>query len=122
MSLNELYKGLEDGGKIVIYGYCISIVAMTFRRISSPHYIEPYERLSKYRLKYNLLSLTFGWWGLPWGPIYTIDMIKINFKNGGGLDVTDDILVKLKKKYPQRTNDIFNEDITIDYDDGELIH
>lgn len=123
ISLNELYENLRKGGKIVTYGYCVSILAITFRRISSPHYIRSGERLSKYRLGYNIRSLIFGWWGLPWGPIYTIDMIKINFKNGGGIDVTDEILIKLNEKYNSSVNDeVFKDDITIDYNDSELIH
>lgn len=122
LTLNELYKGLDEGGKIVIYGYCISLLAVTLRRISPPHYIKPGERPSKYGLRYNLRSLILGWWGLPWGPVYTIDMIKINLKNGGGVDITDDILTKLVQKFGTLTNnEIFSEDITIDFDDNELV-
>jgi hypothetical protein len=33
-----------------------------------------------------LLSLLFGWWGLPWGPVRTIQALVVNFS--GGLNVT----------------------------------
>jgi hypothetical protein len=106
-----------------MYGYCVSILAITFRLVSPPYFIKPGERLSKYRLGYNIRSVLFGWWGLPWGSIYTIDMIKINFKNGGGIDITDDILAKVRLKYfPANAGTMFDEDITIEYDKHELVH
>ncbi|RKR82347.1 hypothetical protein BDD43_2523 [Mucilaginibacter gracilis] len=121
LTLNDLYNYLHRGGHIVTYGYCVSILAFTYRLVSSPHFIKPGEKISKYRLSYNIRSLLFGWWGLPWGPIYTIDMIKINAKNGGGMDVTTEILMKIKQKYDDDYNSkIFEEDITIDYEDAEL--
>ncbi|AYL96958.1 hypothetical protein [Mucilaginibacter celer] len=82
ISLSEFYDCLNKGGKIVIYGYCISLIALTYRLISPPHLIRPGESQSKFKRHYNTLSLIFGWWGFPWGPIYSIDMIKVNAKNG----------------------------------------
>ncbi len=123
MSVNQLYQSLNGGGKIVIYGYCVSILAITFRLLSSPHFVKPNERLSKYRLGYNIRSLILGWWGLPWGPISTIDMIKINFKNGGGIDVTADILTKLNEQYNSTENDkLIKQGIAVSFDHSELIH
>ena len=55
------------------------------------------------------------------GPIYTIDMIKINNKNGGGIDITEDILSKLKERYQDTDNNkFFDEDIIIENSDDEL--
>jgi hypothetical protein len=123
LSPAQFYDQLSKGGKIVTYGYCISIVAMTFRLTSSPYFIGPGEKLSQYRLRYNLRSLLFGWWGLPWGPIYTIDMIKINFKDGGGIDVTNDLISKIKEKYPERNNrTALTGDLTVEFNINELTH
>lgn len=122
ISLQQLYSDLSSGGHIVSYGYCVSILALTFRLMSSPHFIKPSEKLSQYRLGYNLRSLFLGWWGFPWGPIYTIDMLKINYKTGGGIDITDDILTKIKVQYADTDDQhIFEEDITVDYDESELV-
>ena len=122
LSSEQIYNIVSQGGRFVMYGYCISILALTLRRVSSPYFIKSGERLSKYRLRYNIFSLLFGWWGLPWGPIYTIDMIKINLKNGGGVDITEDILMKIKQKYgDSNIGEIHTEDIAIDYDEKELI-
>jgi hypothetical protein len=122
LTLQQFYDGIAQGGRIVMYGYCVSILALTFRLVSSPHFIKAGERISKYRLGYNIRSLLFGWWGLPWGPVYTIDMIKINFKNGGGMDITDEILEKVKLKYETfDKGKVFDEDITIEYNKDELV-
>lgn len=120
MSVSQLYDQLSVGGRIVIYGYCISIIVLTFRLVSLPYFIKPDEKSSKYRSKYNLLSLFMGWWGLPWGPIYTLEMIKINSdKQGGATDVTEDVLLKLNEKYgSDETRTIFDKDITIEYIKG----
>ncbi|WP_295712160.1 hypothetical protein [Mucilaginibacter sp.] len=48
-------------------------------------------------------------------------MIKINFKNGGGIDVTEEITSKMTEKYSSFNKDeIFVEGITVDFDEKEL--
>ncbi|MCU0435404.1 MAG: hypothetical protein MUC87_18245 [Bacteroidia bacterium] len=94
-TLEQIHAEINAGGKFVTYGYCISVVAFTYRLISSPHFIKAGETNSKYRSKYNLLSLIFGWWGFPWGPIHTIEMVRVNMKTGG-VDITDEIMEKDK--------------------------
>ena len=37
---------------------------------------------------FTLLTLVLGWWGIPWGPIYTIGSIYTNFN--GGKDVVSE--------------------------------
>jgi hypothetical protein len=44
-------------------------------------------------LPFSLLSLFLGWWGIPWGPIYTVQALWVNFS--GGKDVTREILVSM---------------------------
>lgn len=41
-------------------------------------------------LGYSLLTLCLGWWGIPWGPIYSIGSLYTNFT--GGKDVTQEVL------------------------------
>ena len=121
LSLEQLYSNLSVGGRIITYGYCISIVALTFRLTSTPYFIRPGEKLNKYAWAYNLRSMLFGWWGIPWGPIYTIDMLKINRKHGG-IDITDEILEKIKEQYsPADENKVLEEDLTVEYSEHELV-
>jgi len=44
---------------------------------------------------YSLFSVVFGWWGIPYGPIYTVMALITNF--GGGKDVTRDVRALLKQ-------------------------
>ena len=45
---------------------------------------------------YTLISLLLGWWGIPWGPVYTIGSI---FNNPtGGKDVTGDVLAAMQEE------------------------
>jgi hypothetical protein len=94
LTFDELHKAIEYGGKFVTFQYCISIVfAVTLRRFSPAIFIRNHEELLRYKRKYDLLSLVFGWWGIPWGPVYTIRSLRINRK--GGLDITEDIMLNL---------------------------
>ena len=38
---------------------------------------------------YSLLTLVLGWWGIPWGLIYTPLALMTNFS--GGRDVTAEV-------------------------------
>jgi hypothetical protein len=91
ISLDQLQKQVEKGGTFVMYQYCISILfAVSLRRFSPAYFIPANESKSKYKAKYNRLSSIFGWWGIPWGIVYTLSSYKIN--RNGGIDVTEDIL------------------------------
>jgi hypothetical protein len=89
----ELRQELQQGGKFVIYQYCISILILTFRRSSNVHFIRHEENAVVKGLPFTLLSLVLGWWGIPWGPIYTVQSIWVNFK--GGRDVTKEVMASM---------------------------
>jgi len=42
---------------------------------------------------FTLLTLVAGWWGFPWGPIYSVQSIYSNLS--GGKDVTKEIAATL---------------------------
>jgi hypothetical protein len=90
MSTSELNREISSGGKFVVYQYCISIGIMTFRRNSDIQFIKSGENGFTKGLGWTLLTFTLGWWGIPWGPIYTIGSLITNF--GGGKDVTSEVL------------------------------
>ena len=82
----HLQQELASGGKFVVYQYCISILIMTFRRSSDIYFVPASENRVGKGLGFSLLSFFIGWWGIPWGPIYTIQSLWTNFN--GGKDVT----------------------------------
>lgn len=93
LTTEEINSELSKGAKFVIFQYCFSIIVMTFKRSSDIYFIKSGERASKHSFEYTLLSFVVGWWGIPWGPIYTISAIYSNLT--GGKDVTKEIIQTL---------------------------
>ena len=94
MTVAQVKAEVASGGKFVVFQYCISILIMTFRRGSNIYFIRPGESALKPGLGYSLLTLLLGWWGIPWGPIYSIGSLATNFR--GGKDVTQAVMASLQ--------------------------
>lgn len=95
-SLEELHFHIERGARFICYQYCISILfAVTLRRYSPAILVASDSDTEAICRKYNWLSLLFGWWGVPWGPIYTLRSLSLN--KMGGIDFTEDILLNIDK-------------------------
>jgi hypothetical protein len=90
MTVGELEQEVANGGRFVIYQYTISILVMTFKRGSAVFYIKPGQGSVGKGMPYTLLTLLLGWWGFPWGPIYSIMSLASNL--GGGKDVTQEVM------------------------------
>ena len=95
LSNREIQNALQNGGKFVAFQYCISIIILTFRRSSAVYFIPPAMNATLQGLKYSLISFFMGWWGIPWGPIYTIQSLWVNSK--GGRDITANMLAALQQ-------------------------
>lgn len=98
----EISFELQNGAKFVIFQYCVSIIIMTFRRNSNIYFIKNGESTLKHSIRYTLMSLFFGWWGIPWGPIYTLGSIFNNLN--GGKDVTAEIMKSLNNPNANQTS------------------
>ena len=77
---------VQAGPRFVVYQYCISIGILSFKRSSGVKAIPPGSPVVA-GLPYTLISLLFGWWGIPWGPFWTLQTMGRNLT--GGIDVTD---------------------------------
>ena len=93
LSPAELRRELETGGRIVFYEYCISLVLLTLRRPSALYFLRGRETGLAKGLPYAVVSLLLGWWGIPWGFVYTPLALVTNLS--GGCDVTAQILPQL---------------------------
>src|SRR5438105_11952013 len=89
-TVQEIRNMVHDGGKFVLFPYTISIIFMTFKRSSDIYFVKPGEGGFKYGAGFIFTNLLLGWWGIPWGPIYTIQSMTSHFK--GGKDVTSEVL------------------------------
>lgn len=94
----QIIQGIQNGGKLVVFKYAVSIVIMTFNPNTDVHYIRPGESTIKFSIGYTLLTLVMGWWGFPWGPIYTIGSLYHNLS--GGKDVTNELLSQMPPSNP----------------------
>ena len=94
MSAKDIDIQLQGGAKFVMYMYCVSVVVMSFKRYSDIYFIMPGEKAIKHGTQFTLISVFLGWWGIPWGPIWTITALSTNLK--GGKDVTAQVAAQLK--------------------------
>ena len=86
MTHGELRHQIDLGGRFVFYKYTISAVVITFRRSSDIYFVKPGESRVVKGLGWTALTLLLGWWGIPWGPIFSIGSLWTNLR--GGVDVT----------------------------------
>ncbi len=89
----EIAFELNRGGKFVIYRYCYSVIMLTVFESTAVYLIRSEESRITKGLPWILLSLFLGWWGIPWGPIRTVQSIWINLH--GGINVTAQIAAAL---------------------------
>lgn len=94
LSGQQLQFELQRGGKFVVYNYCISLLIITLKR-AQIYFVRAEESRVAKGLPWTLLSLVLGWWGIPWGPIYTIQSLVVNSR--GGKDVTQQMVASLQK-------------------------
>jgi hypothetical protein len=66
----------------VFFEYCISLVFLTLRLPSKPWRAWPWPLRLLQALPYTVVTLLFGWWGLPWGLIHTPLVLWTNLSGG----------------------------------------
>lgn len=94
MRAGEVDFEIQRGARFVFFQYCISILVLTFRRASDIYFLRHGESAVTKGLPFTLVSLVAGWWGIPWGPIFTIQSVYNNSR--GGKDVTQSVLNSLR--------------------------
>lgn len=92
LSIDEINQYLAEGARFVRFSYAISIVVMTFKRESKVYFIRKNDATFAEGWPYSLLSFLLGWWGIPFGPIYTIWAL---IENAKGRDVTKEMIAIL---------------------------
>src|SRR5262245_6773149 len=90
LTREQLQWEIARCGRFVLFQYCISVLILTFGRSWDSYLLRVGGRAARYSIGFTMLSLIAGWWGLPWGPIYTIGAVATNL--AGGKDVTAEVL------------------------------
>jgi hypothetical protein len=93
MNASEIRFEIQRGARFIVFQYVISAVVITVRRNSKIQFIKAGENPTVKSLPYTGLTLLCGWWGFPWGFIYTPQAIYKNLR--GGTDITPSIQAKL---------------------------
>lgn len=73
------YQGepLSYATRLRIYHMVLSFLFVSFRT-QSQLIVHPSRRAMATRIGYDAVNLIFGWWGIPWGPIWTVRAILSN--------------------------------------------
>lgn len=98
MSVADLQQAVAAGAKFVRFQFCISVIVMSFKRSSPIIFLRPGESAFSKGLSYSLISLLAGWWGIPWGPIWTLTTVADNVS--GRKDLTAPVLAVLGMPMP----------------------
>ncbi len=93
LSLDDLQQEVDKGGKLVYYAFTISLIVVSFKRVSGVYLVRAGESGTARVLFFTIVSMLFGWWGIPWGPKHTLESIKTNLH--GGMDVTDEVMARV---------------------------
>ena len=78
----RVYGGasLSLGSEVVSYQFCFSFFLYSVKVPS--HYLTRGRRGVLTMLACSLFSFVFGWWAVPWGPVYTVQTIYRNLRGG----------------------------------------
>lgn len=93
LTTDQINRELAQGARFVIFQYTISIIVMTFRRSSDIYFIRAGENGTVKGLPYTFLTFVLGWWGIPWGPVYSIGSLVNNLS--GGKNITKEVLASV---------------------------
>lgn len=75
------YKGIEitPQTELVSYTYVFSVIVMSFRHKTRYYFKEAESKKAAFaNTLCNLCNLLCGWWGIPWGPIWTVKETACN--------------------------------------------
>ncbi|HSB74630.1 MAG TPA: hypothetical protein VLC12_03220 [Terriglobales bacterium] len=89
------YNGKKITPRTVVTQYqaCVSCLIFT-TRFRSPRLVVGTDKSQGTAIIYTLISLLFGWWGFPWGLVYTPQAIYRNL-NGGYRESIAELLPKV---------------------------
>ena len=93
LTATEINFELDRGGRFIVFQYCISIIFRSYKCTSKIYLVKPGDNLILKGLPFTIIASLRGMWGIPWGPIWTIESIFTNFR--GGRNITAEVLTTL---------------------------
>lgn len=92
-----IYEGrtITEATEITRFQACLSFLILTTRFPSRFLFAEQ-GNLFSIGSTYTIVTLLLGWWGIPWGPVYTIQTLYQNLR-GGQKQTISEILKTMEK-------------------------
>lgn len=90
MTIQQVEDDVLRGGRFRVFPWNFSVIVMSFQRNSQVRYFRSSENPGLPALLWSMLSFCIGWWGIPWGIVFTVHTLWIN--SMGGRDITEGIL------------------------------
>lgn len=90
LTAGDLQLEEKKGARFVYFDYTVSLLVVTFKRTSGVYMVRPGEKRVTRAWPFTLVTVLFGWWGIPYGPKYSLQSIRTNLR--GGKDVTDEVM------------------------------
>ena len=97
MSIDDINRELDDGGRFVVFQYFMSFIVFTYQGASDIYFFKKGESTRKHSLGYNLITLFLGWWSLE-GLVKSPMILRSNFR--GGKEVSLDIFDQPESSIP----------------------
>lgn len=82
----------------MVFQYCVSVLVRTYKRPSKIYLLKPDDNAFLKGFPFSVISLLLGWWGFPYGPVWTIETIVTNSR--GGKNITGEIVTSLNATSP----------------------
>jgi hypothetical protein len=92
----EIRARVAAGARLVRFEFCFSALLFTVRRQSPIYLTDSWQDRYLRGIRYNLATLLFGLWGVPWGLVWTPRALWVNLT--GGIDETDTVLAWLDSR------------------------
>jgi|GEM_PF-1649332 hypothetical protein len=89
----QIVEMVKQGGRFMVWRYNFSIMVLSFKRSSGLRFIKPGESGFLGCFGHSCISSFFGWWGFPWGLIWTPVCLFRNM--AGGQDLTEPVLASV---------------------------
>lgn len=95
------YNGVPISKRSVItrFRYCYSYIVMTSSRSSGMYLADGLDggEAKNAKLTCQLITAFSGWWGIPWGIVYSIQFLFSNgVKNGTNDDTVGDLMQRIQ--------------------------
>jgi hypothetical protein len=92
------YEGAEINRHTEVRRFLVafSVIAASFK-IPTRHHIAGLDNLVYKQIQYSFVTLVCGWWGFPWGPVYTVQSLAKN-ASGGYIITIEEYLTELQRR------------------------